>query len=108
DPSSSMYSELISRAQRRRLSGAQWQSLIERAAGGDWWAEPVSERWARKYGDFLAAWRSTFLNDKSLEAPLQSIPVRIDARTRDVWPAGTPVLVNVRVTDWWPLGYECR
>lgn len=108
DSSSPVFTELVNRGQSGRLSPGQWRSLIDRCAEGDWWAEPVTEPWRRKYGDFLDAWRAMFINDAALEAPLASIPLHIDARTRDAWPQDAPVVVNLRVSDWWPAGYECR
>lgn len=105
---SEVMQELASRATSRQLSSSQWESLVGRCAGGDWFSRPVSESWESKYGSFITIWRRRIMNNASLEELLLTIPPRIDVATRETWPEEVPIVVKVQVMDWWPAGTECR
>jgi hypothetical protein len=106
--SGGVYGEIVSRAGRNDLSDGDRVALLNRCASGDWHSEPVTDKWIGKYGNFIADWRRSFVDDQKLEALLLPIPPRLDAATRDTWPEGMPVAINVQLRDWWPWGMECR
>lgn len=107
-PQSSTYAALITRLRLGQLSTDQVADFLDRCASGDWKAQPVTDEWIAKYGDFIISMRHTLVDQSSLEQKLQDIPPRIDLSTRDTWPVGMPVSLGVQARDWWPWGTECR
>jgi len=104
---SDVFAELISRGSSGRLSNAQWVDLVERCAGGDWGARPVSNAWIAKYGVVLDSWRPR-LKGRELEQLLLDIEPRLDVTGRETWPEGVGAVLGVQLREWWPPGMECR
>ncbi len=107
EPRSAIFSELNRRASQNGLSSGQWEKLIDRCVLGDWGCRPPSDEWIAKYGAFVDMYRRQ-IDRIAVQGPLRGLPPRIDAATREVWPADTPITVTLQIRDWWPDLMECR
>lgn len=99
--------ELLSRAQRRKLTDSQWRMLVGRCVRGDWRAPPVTPIWQRKYGPLLDQGQSSAPGE--LGGMLLGLPAWVNLQSDRSWPAGAPVCLDLTLRHWWwPATTACR
>ena len=102
--------EVFQRISNRLFSHDELKSFFDRCANGDLFARPISNRWKVKYGELIELtefelYRFGQIAGDGQEVPndaLWALPVELEFKTRDPWPAGVPLFIEARMQSWWP------